>query len=45
MSESVTTISWSEIPGAFAVDLIRDGFFVNTMSRKFSSRVGESGSD
>ena len=40
ISASVTTIAWSEIPGAFAVDLISDGFVVNTRSNKFSSRVG-----
>ena len=34
------TISWSEIPGAFPVDLISDGLFVNTRSNMFPSLVG-----
>ena len=40
ISASVTTIAWSEIPGAFAVDLINDGFVVNTKSNRLSSLVG-----
>ena len=34
------TVSWSEIPGAFPVDLISDGLFVNTRSNMFPSLVG-----
>ena len=34
------TISRSEIPGALAVDLIKDGFVVNIRSSSFSSRIG-----
>ena len=34
ISASMTTITWSEIPGAFAVDLINDGFVVNTKSNR-----------
>ena len=40
ISASVTTIAWSEIPGAYAIDLINDGFVLNTKSSKFSSLVG-----
>ena len=40
ISASVTTIAWSEIPGAFAVYLINDGFVVNSKSNGFSSLVG-----
>ena len=40
ISTSVTTIAWSEIPGALAVDLINDGFVVNTKSNRLSSLVG-----
>ena len=40
ISASVTTIAWSEIPGAFAVDLIKDVFVVNTKSKRFSSLAG-----
>ena len=40
MSESVITISWSETPGAFVIDLINDEFVVKSRSSKLSSRVG-----
>ena len=30
ISAFVTTIAWSEIPGAFAMNLINDGFVLNT---------------
>ena len=40
ISASVTIIAWSEIPGAFAGDLINDVFVVNIKSNRFSSLVG-----
>ena len=33
-------IAWSEIPGTFAVDLINDGFVVNTKFNRLSCLVG-----
>ena len=33
-------MAWSEIPGALAVDLINDGFVVNTKSYRLFSLVG-----
>ena len=38
--EYVTSMSWSEIPNAFAVYLIREGLVVNMRSSKLFSLAG-----
>ena len=40
MTESTTTMSCSEIPGVFEVDLFRDGLVVRIKSMKLFSLVG-----